>query len=353
MRLRTALIAAATTIASVVVSLTGLIVPATAAGPPVITAPANGGTLLAYSTGPLVIEASTAGTYSLYVRCQSARYDYAFQQFQDVALVVGTNTIALDTLAYHDGSDISGSTCTASIGFGPETRFTIVGAPLELSDLTISKPTFYPLVKDGYLDFTKLLFDTNRGGSANVTITDAKNRVVYNKTFHLDGAGRWYWAWNGKTTSGKPVLPGKYRATLAMTTDGVTQTRSVNTTVATKMATRRWTIDKGSRDGRTETSGKCRTRDGNEAEGYGAVLDCRGGKFAAITYTLRVPANATNIRYNVKTTATEDDFADRGTITKTGKRISDTKYQIRVQVTGYRATVVDEVSLTYKARVQI
>ena len=81
-------------------------------------------------------------------------------------------------------------------------------------------------------------------------------------------------------------------------------------------------------------------------------LDCWGGRYAMANYNFRVPASAFNVHWSARGTAPVSDICCDGRITRTGKRLSSTLFQIRAQVSGWRAFDVDRaaISYTYKVR---
>ncbi len=350
MRLRTLLVATASALA-LVLGTQGLASPATAASPPVVVSPAPGGTLPYGSSGPLVIDfpAEVYG-YLISVDCNSYYWSTGgFVQYS------GRQSIPIDPLVGIT-EKLEGSTCEIEISggspFGTTTSsFTVAVPQLKLGDVTTSRSTFYPLVKDGYRERTKFLFDVNRWFKATITIKDATSRTIY--TNDTDGQfselGEYYWPWNGKTTHGKPVLPGKYKATISVTdTDGTTLTDSTSVRVATKTVTREKTVRLRGISGRTSTSGNCNARKRDGA----VILDCRGGKYAAATYAVTIPADATNVRWGAEAERTEDDLSE-GTITKRGTRVAKTRFEVRIEVTGQRAVKVSEVWVSYRGTYQI
>jgi hypothetical protein len=101
------------------------------------------------------------------------------------------------------------------------------------------------------------------------------------------------------------------------------------------------------------TRGNCTYQLSPADDDFSAYLDCWGGKIAAATYSFKIAATATNIRWAASTARSTDDICCRGTITKRGHRVSKTTFQVRVQVTGWRATIVRNARISYRARVRI
>lgn len=129
--------------------------------PPVVVSPATGGTLATGTDGPLVIDFPVPGEYTVTVKCGSA-YSWS----SGVQPYSGRQTIPIRRLGYVE--ELAGSTCQIDVAGGSpnwhktSSTFTVVIPPLSVSDVTTSNPTFYPLIKDGYLDTTDFRQDFNR-----------------------------------------------------------------------------------------------------------------------------------------------------------------------------------------------
>lgn len=349
MRLRAIAATIITTIATVGL---GVLVPAPAsADAPVVVSPANGGSLPSGSTGPLVIDfPATGGTYWVSVECGSFDYYWSTGGSKPYA---GRQVIPIDPLEGFGGEDLGGSTCQVEMSGGSPfattvAAFTVSSPRLALGDVSASASAFYPTVKDGYLDETELAFTVNRRAETMLTVTDPNGKTFYTRSIWVDRAGEYHVPWKGQTTSGRPIEPGRYRATITAVADGVTLSQSARVQVATKKVFRRQTLRKDHWGSREDTGGNCRTDWDDEA----VLLDCWGGAYARSTYTFKIPGNATNIRWGARTSYTGLDNG-RGALTKNGTRTSRTMFQIRVQVTGWRAVQVHGASVSYKARVKI
>jgi hypothetical protein len=183
-----------------------------------------------------------------------------------------------------------------------------------------------------------------------VAIKDARGRAVYRQTRSLR-AGGYTWQWNGKIAAGRAVKAGGYRATVSATAGGRTLTKSTTVRVATKVINQRKTLRKNYLSSRDSTKGNCYTSFSEYDET--TTLDCWGGSFAATTFTFKIPANARGLRWSAATGRNQLDKCCQGSITKTGHRVGKTRYQIRIQVTGWRAVDVYGARLSYKARVRI
>jgi hypothetical protein len=344
---------AATITAAVAALLTLGVAPPAAAAAPVVVSPANGASLPSGSTGPLVIDfPATTGNYLVSVKCGASEYYWWTGAFKPYS---GRQSIAIDPLEGHGGRDLGGSTCQVEVSGGNPyaktiSTFSLASPPLTLTDVSATKAEFYPLVRDGYLDETEFVFSVNRKTDATLTVTDTDGKSVYSRSTWLDRAGEYRLPWRGQTTSGKRAKPGKYQATLTAVADGTTLSQSTTVRVVTKKVIRRETLRRDNFGGREATGGNCRV----EYEDEGTLLDCWGGAYARSTYTFKIPADATSIRWGAPLTFTGlDQGHGRGTLTRTGTRISKTTFQVRVQVTGWRATYARGASVSYRARVQI
>lgn len=341
----------------VVCMVTGMAPQATAAAPPAVVSPAAGATVGYGAATTVVIDFLQAGYYSATLACGSG------QGAVDALILYGSvpagrQSIDLGELVAETEVG-GGATCEVRIepflSAAPVTSTFAIAAPppLDLGDLHSSKRTFYPLVKDGYLDDLDLWYETNRiaiGDS--LTIKDAKGRTVLNETYDEPFIGRSEWPWDGKTRGGKPVLPGKYNVIISATAlDGTAQTLSTTVRVNTKAVTRRKKVEisKGWK-GDYSSRGDCRVRSNFGRDT--AILDCQGGEFAAVTYGFKVPTDARKFRAGATIERTADDLY-RGSITTLGTRISKRKYQVRVQATDQRSVEVFAAWISYIGTYQI
>lgn len=350
MRLRTTIATTITTVAAVLLTL-GSAPPASAAAP-VVVSPAPGGNLTAGSTGPLVIDFPIAASshYRMSVECGNFDYYWSNGGFKPYS---GQQSILIDPLTGIGGEDLGGATCeieiSGGIPYGTTTStFSLASPPLSLSEVGAIEAEFYPLVKDDYLDETEFVFSVNRKADATLTVTDMDGKTIYSRSTWLGRAGEYRLPWKGQTTTGKPAKPGRYRATITAVADGATLSQSARVHVLTKNVVRRETLRKNELGGRETTGGNCRI----EYEDEGTLLDCWGGAYARSTYTFKIPADATRIRWGAALYSSGLDQG-RGTVTKNGTRISKKAFQIRVQVTGWRATYSRGAWVSYRAHVQI
>lgn len=191
----------------------------------------------------------------------------------------------------------------------------------------------------------------NRVADATLIIKNRRGKTVFKQVGRSrEGAGKYWWRWTGKDLAGELVKPGPYRATINTTIDGTAIAKSTTVRVATKTVSRKTTLRKNGLRGKVSTRGNCGVDWDFDADT--ALLNCAGGAYAATTYTFKVPAKA-RISWTADLGSSGIDECCQGTITKRGKRIGKYKYEVRVQVTGRRATIVNSVDLIYKIRVKI
>lgn len=223
-------------------------------------------------------------------------------------------------------------------------------APLpEVRRLTVSPATFYPHVRDGFRDRSRLAFTTRLDSTVRVQVRNSEGRTVWSKRLTTRDAQRYERrsvAWNGRTASGAVAPVGRYLAVVSSTLDGRTGTDRIRVEVATGTrsvdVTRRKDGWFGSRD---TTRGSCYASE--TFYPHGNQLDCWGGAFARATYRFHLPTSAKNVRWGVRG---YQMCCDTGRITKTGDRTSARSYRVQVQVTEWRAYVVRKVWISYTYR---
>ena len=69
-----------------------------------------------------------------------------------------------------------------------------------------------------------------------------------------------------------------------------------------------------------------------------------------MTYSFTIPSKATNVSWNTSATRPDADICCDGRITRTGSRPRSNLYQVRAQVTGWRAYVVNRAWVHYSVR---
>lgn len=315
--------------------------------------PVDGGKLAKGSTGPVVIDFPTAGEYDVSVLCPDYSYYWDGTRYFD-----GRESIQIPRLVDEWGDDLTGAYCEISVratdssGLSAYSSFTVAPPSLTVSDIRASGTTFYPRVRDGYLDKVALRIDLNRAAGVAWQVNDIDGRVVRRATTSAS-AGAHVWRWDGKSSSGALLKPGAYRAVVTVTAGGVSRTRSIVVRIATAVITRTITKRKDGYDANYATRGRCYVEQAYADDDYSVTLDCWGGRYAQATYVFAIPSNATNIRWAVRSYLSGADLCCRGSVSKSGARVSSTRYHIRAKVTGLRAMTVERVAVTYSYRTRV
>lgn len=226
--------------------------------------------------------------------------------------------------------------------------FTVGGPATTVSDATVSLDTFYPLVRDRYQDSVKFRWRQDDVGRATITVTSASTGRVVRTATPSAWQGRNDWTWNGLNADGDPVAKGRYRIAVRVNANSVFATVKVNSKIVTRTFAQR---KEGNQGVQFSTRGNCyASRDSYNQLAY---LDCWSGRYAKARYRLRVPANAFDVRGKVDLLRNDSDICCRGRISKGWSRPSKRTVVLWAQVTDLRATTVNFVRLTYKAKVRI
>lgn len=234
--------------------------------------------------------------------------------------------------------------------------FTVAAPPLpkvDVYDSSVSPATFYPLVRDGYRDSTKMRFRLNQKAhvTAVVTKNSTGNRVRRADLGTLGGGAR-SWTWNGRNNNRDTVRSGGYTIQITATNaDGSRDTAARRVTVDTALITKRAEKGRWGDSGAASTSGSCYVN-WDTYEGS-ADLDCWGGNYAQLTYNVRIPSDAFNVSWEVIGHKTSADLCCTGTITKTAERTSSTNVRVRAKATGLRAYRVRSVWVYYSYKKRI
>ncbi|KQZ67263.1 hypothetical protein [Nocardioides sp. Root151] len=310
-----------------------------------ILAPANGANVPAGNVSYTFV-AGDAASYYVELTCDDT-YDY----------VSHSSSYAGQQFSGSLGPANAGEDCRLEVynydtGMSTYSDFTVALPAPEVRNLSASRTTFYPRVRDGYLDKTGFTFGSRLDSAITVSIRrNATGRVVRtlksSANSWADYYGRRTLAWNGLNAAGSKVPVGRYTAIVKSTLGGRSATAHVVVQVATGYKT--FTISKvkdGWYDSRDQTRGNCYTRDYDP----GNHLDCWGGAYAQASYNFAIPANARNIRWAVGGYSL---CCDSGRLIRTGTRVSPTRFMVRVKVTYWRSFVVERVRLRYTARRQI
>lgn len=336
---------------SMVLALAGVAaVPADAqAADPAITSPAPGGAVAHRFTGPLTVDftGASAGHYDVEVNCGSGYW------WSGSANVDGTSARSWTIPA------ISGpTTCDVEVHGGEYydsfaySSFRVKGPLLTLSDPAISFATFYPKVRDGYRDATRVSFTMNRRAKVVADVLNSEGTRVRSVALGTLGSGRRGWAWSGRNNSGAFVRNGTFRIRVTATdSDGTVRRFARSTTVATGWKTFRRTVRKWGDAGAPAASDGCYVT--KDTYNRLSTLDCWGGRFAQVSYFWTIPSNAFNLAWNVNGARSSADFCCQGSITRNGTRLASTRYRVQAKVTGWRAYDVYRVALTYSFRKRI
>ncbi|UAL30008.1 hypothetical protein K8W59_00110 [Nocardioides rotundus] len=225
-----------------------------------------------------------------------------------------------------------------------------VAAPepvMTVSNASVNVAKFYPLVRDGYRDSVR--FSWRQDGDERPTIEVVNADGVSVRTLRpWAWAGRNDWTWNGKNDNGNFVAKGSYRIRV----DGGSNVATARVTLTSEIVTRTFTKRKeGNQASSFRTRGNCYGQRDSYYEI--AYLDCWGGRFARANYGISIPANAFDLTGRVDLLQSDLDLCCRGRITKGWKRSSSRRVSFWAMVTNWRATEVNFVRVTYKARVRI
>ncbi|HSE72791.1 MAG TPA: FlgD immunoglobulin-like domain containing protein [Nocardioidaceae bacterium] len=290
------------------------------------------------------------GDYSFEIDCENYDYDWDGYYYD------GNPT----SYTWHTSSIQGPTDCTINIehyyGAGYASRTIHVNAPpppkMNVSESSVSPATFYPRVRDGYKDATRISYRLNQRANVTATVRNSNGARVRTTSIGWQTGGYRAWSWNGRNDSGSAVRTGTYSVTIAATNRvGSKDSVARSVKVATGYTSKRVTRSRWGDDGRPATSGNCTVRR-DDYEGA-AYLDCWGGNYAQMTYSFRIPSNASNVRWNVAGGASSADICCDGTIKRTGYLASATRAIVRVRVTGWRAWDAHKASVTYTVRKRI
>jgi hypothetical protein len=291
-----------------------------------------------YASGAEVIVSgvnNSVNTETLSVECDySSRYPHA-----DVA--PGPFSVSVGSFAGPD-------TCRIyDYDYNQLATFTVARPPTSVSDATVSRDTFYPLVRDGYRDTVLFRWRQDRGARASISVVNADGRTLRTATpYRFRGLNGW--TWNGKKDNGDLVAEGRYRIRVTVDSNMV----SAGVTVATGFVTKSYRLRKeGNRVSSFSTRGNCYGQ--RDSYDQVATIDCWGGHHAKANYRFAIPAGAFDVRGTVDLNRNSLDICCQGKITKGWSRPSKRTVALWAQVTGWRTTDVNFVRVTYKKRTRI
>lgn len=235
-------------------------------------------------------------------------------------------------------------------GVAATSTFTVLAPPMKVVNPAASPATFYPLVRDRFKDSTSIGYTLNRRAFVTAHVLRvADGRWVRHVDVGTQNAGRRHWTWNGLTSTGKRVVPGRYRIEIdAEAPDGTSSSTRTAVTARTSVVTKRVTQSRYGNRAATSHRGNCYTnRDSYSGE---VTLDCWAGKWAQATYKFTIPTNAKNLSWRVRG---EQNCCDSGQLTRTGKRTSARAFRVQVRVTYWRSYTVRRVSVSYTYRQRV
>lgn len=221
---------------------------------------------------------------------------------------------------------------------------------LALSGFSISATSFYPRVVDNYRDTVTTRWTSNRAANTSIAVLNSRGTAIRRQSFIGLAPGAHSWAWNGRMSDRRVAAVGMYRVRVTAAVAGVTRTFTRSVAISTALVNRSGSAARDGDVSSVAASDSCYVTQ----DSYNLItsLDCWGGRYAMANYNFRVPASAFNVHWSARGTAPVSDICCDGRITRTGKRLSSTLFQIRAQVSGWRAFDVDRaaISYTYKVR---
>ncbi len=222
---------------------------------------------------------------------------------------------------------------------------------MHVDNVSVAPAKFYPTVRDGFRDTTRIAYRLNQPARVNVAVINrAGNTVRVARLGRLRG-GRHSWQWNGRNRNGDRAATGSYRLRVTATSDARRTDRvAQRVTVATGWRTKRVSRTRMGDSGGGFTRGDCYIN--WTSEGY-AVLDCWGGRRAQTTYMFSLPHGAFDVSWHVYGARDSADMCCRGVIRRDGQRVSPRRFRVRAWVTGWRAYEVRFVEVAYKHRERI
>jgi hypothetical protein len=322
---------------------------------------------VAVTAVPLIHAPAPASAAASSIRVDNPNGD-EYESGQDV-LVDGWNSSdyseSISVECYHSSTGRSATvapgTFSVSVGSftGPDTcriyddyyeqlaMFRVAAPPTKVSGASVSATSFYPRVRDGYRDTVTFRWSQSHRAPATVRVLNSHGTAVRVAT--LGSATRSNaWRWNGLNGAGSPVGTGRYRISVTANTNTV----SAPVTVASGTVARSFAIRKeGNQASSMATRGDCFAR--RDSYYQVATLDCWGGRLAQATYRIALPRGAFDVRGAIDLLHSDLDYCCRGRITKGWDRPSALVVSLWAKVTGWRATDVNFVRVTYKRHVRI
>jgi hypothetical protein len=203
---------------------------------------------------------------------------------------------------------------------------------------------FYPLVVDGYRDTTRFRFSSNQAARTIVRVRNKTGHVV--RRISLGRLQSGSWRWNGRSNAGSKVAPGYYRISFTARTAFETRTSS-SERVQVKTALRTYYGGKSfcgaCGPGTIEASAGCYI-DLAYWSDDDAYLDCWGGNYARSNYIFAIPASTFRLSFGV---SGAQHCCYEGAFSRTGTRLSPTRFRVRIQIGGWRAYDIRRVRINY------
>jgi flagellar hook assembly protein FlgD len=233
-------------------------------------------------------------------------------------------------------------------------RVEFVPRPLVIDRVSVSPETFYPRVRDGFRDTTRIRYRLSERAKVVATVVNRDGRIVRRAKLgyqagHAGWAtGRHHWRWNGRNKAGAKVAVGRYFVEITgRTVQGATRSVRRSVKVTTDVVTRRDSVIKaGVSTSSTDKTNDCYVERYLRPE---LQLDCWGGAYAEATYLFKIPRNAFDVRWGV---SGYQGCCDEGTITKTATRVKPHLVRVHVKVTNWRQYTVRRVGVFYKHEVR-
>lgn len=345
MKLPTGRTAAVATMCALLTAL-GMAAPANAAGTedPVILTPTGGQTVAYDFSGPVKIDFSNAAASSYDVEVYCSDSDYYWWDTVDIDGSEGVLAFSIDPMP--QASDCSVEVWDYDYWYGDSSLFKVAAKPLPplvLDNVSVTRSTFYPRVRDGYMDSTAIKYRLNHKANVTVRVKNSSGVTIRRANLgpRLGGAHRW--SWNGKRRNGSVAATGRYRIQLtAVDSAKHKKSAGASSKVATGVrATRVTKAEQGYWWDRSDHSPSCYVND--YSYDNTTQLDCWGGRFAWVAYNFRLPDGARNVSWSV---TGERGCCSDGRIVKAGTR-SGNRVSVKVKVTGWRSYTVKRVFVTY------
>lgn len=324
---------------------------AVASGDPVISSPVAGGSVPSGWAGPVTVNFANAptGSFDATLMCNN----YAVLRFHTFHNRLGS---ADDVQSWQMANPITGpKSCHVGLtnygGSHANNAFTVEAPPpppLKLTNVRVSRATFYPLVHDGYKDSTTINWTLNREARVRVYVQHA-GRVVRHGGSDDEKAGRWYWLWGGRKDNGTKVSPGRYFIHLVARAGGVVKHETREVTVTTGYRREKTTLARsGYGTSFTHHTKYC----GVDFDSYDRTvqLSCFYGGSAAAKYRFFLHRGAYGIRWTVYGNVVA---GNKNNLRLPGVRADSLHYVATVKVERDLSYVVNEVDLSYWRRVKI